>query len=277
MRMPDNLNYEVSGERRSPAVLFLHGFMGSSADWRGAIAALGDRYFCIAVDLPGHGASLGMPTDTYTIEGATRTVIGILDELERVRTVIAGYSMGGRLALYLALRYPERCAGLFLESASPGLESAGERAARRAADESKAGRLESGDFEAFLQDWYRQPLFASLARDENLLRRTVEARRRNDPAELARSLRGMGTGSQPSLWGELEGLAVPALAVAGGLDEKYAGISSRMASINPRIESAIVPGAGHTVHAETPAGYTSLLGRFVGGLSFALGETKPVP
>jgi 2-succinyl-6-hydroxy-2,4-cyclohexadiene-1-carboxylate synthase len=177
MRMPDNLNYQVSGDRRSPTILFLHGFMGSSADWRGPIAALGYRYFCIAVDLPGHGASLGMPPDKYTIEGATRTVIGILDELERVRTIIAGYSMGGRLALYLALRYPERCAGLFLESASPGLENAGERAARRAADESKAGRLESGDFEAFLQDWYRQPLFAYLTRDENLLRRGAAAQR----------------------------------------------------------------------------------------------------
>src|SRR5919112_3132059 len=277
MRMPDNLNYQVSGDRRSPTILFLHGFMGSSADRRGPIAALGYRYFCIAVDLPGHGASLGMPPDTYTIEGATRTVIGILDELERVRTVFAGYSMGGRLALYLALRYPERCAGLLLESASPGLESAGERAARRAADESKAGRLESGDFEAFLVDWYRQPLFASLARDENLLRRNVEARRRNDPAELARSLRGMGTGSQPSLWGELEGLAVPAFAVAGGLDGKYPGISSRMAGISPRVKPAGIPGVGHSVHAETPAGYPSLLGRFVGGLSFALGEAEPIP
>jgi len=241
MRMPNNLSYEVSGDRRSPTILFLHGFMGSSADWRGAMAALGVRCFCIAVDLPGHGASLGMPHENYTIDGAARAVIGTLDELRVFRTVIAGYSMGGRLALYLALRYPERCAGLFLESVSPGLESAGERAARRAADESKAGRLESGDFEALLLDWYSQPLFASLARDENLLRRTVEARRRNEPAELARSLRGMGTGSQPSLWGELEGLAVPALAVAGGLDEKYAAISWRMASINQRIESAIVP------------------------------------
>src|SRR5918997_271504 len=181
--MPDNLNHEVSGDPLSPTILFLHGFMGSSADWRGAIAALGYRYFCIAVDLPGHGASLGMPPDTYTIEGTTRTVIGILDELERVRTVIAGYSMGGRLALYLALRYPERCAGLFLESASPGLESGEERKARREADEDKAKRLESGDFETFLRDWCRQPLFESLAGDEGLLRRTIEARRRNDPVE----------------------------------------------------------------------------------------------
>ena len=138
-----------------------------------------DRTYCIAVDLPGHGASLGLPPDTYTIEGATRAVIRTLDDIQVSRPVVAGYSMGGRLALYLALRFPERCAGLILESASPGLESASERAARRAADESKAERLQSGDFEAFLRDWYAQPLFASLAQDENLLHRTIEARRRN--------------------------------------------------------------------------------------------------
>jgi 2-succinyl-6-hydroxy-2,4-cyclohexadiene-1-carboxylate synthase len=275
--MSADLNYEVSGDRLSPAVLFLHGFMGSSADWRGVMAALGDRTYCVAADLPGHGASLGLPPDTYTIEGATRAVINTLDGLEVVRPVVAGYSMGGRLALYLALRYPKRCEALFLESASPGVESAGERVARRAADESKVERLVSGDFEAFLRDWYAQPLFAPLARDEDLLRRTIETRQRNDTGELVRSLRGMGTGSQPSLWGDLEGLAVPALAVAGELDEKYAGISSRMAGINPRIEFSVVPGAGHTVHAEAPAAYISLLGRFVDGLSFALGETKPVP
>jgi 2-succinyl-6-hydroxy-2,4-cyclohexadiene-1-carboxylate synthase len=275
--MGAHLNYEVSGDRRSPAVVFLHGFMGSSADWREIMSVIGDHTFRIAVDLPGHGESLKLPPDTYTIDGATRAVIGTMEGLEVTRPVVAGYSMGGRLALYLALRYPELCAGLFLESASPGLENAAERAARRAADESRAERLESGDFEAFLRDWYGQPLFASLARDQDLLYRTIEARRRNDPGELARSLRGMGTGSQPSMWGELEGLAVPALAIAGELDEMYAGISSRMAIINPRLKSAVVPAAGHTVHAETPAAYSSLLWRFVDGLSFALGEAKPVP
>jgi 2-succinyl-6-hydroxy-2,4-cyclohexadiene-1-carboxylate synthase len=275
--MDPDLNYEISGDQPSPAVLFLHGFMGSSADWREVMGAMEDRTYCIAVDLPGHGTSLGLTAEAYTIEGGARAVVNTLDGLDVERAIVGGYSMGGRLALYLALRYPSRCAGLILESASPGLENAGERAARRAADESKAKRLESGDFEAFLRDWYSQPPFASLARDEDLLHRTIEARRRNDTGELARSLRGMGTGSQPSLWGELESLAVPALALAGELDEKYAGISSRMTSINPRIESAVVPEAGHSVHAETPAKYASLLGRFVDGLSFTLGEAKPVP
>ena len=272
----NGLSRGLSGSPDDPAVLFLHGFMGSSADWNDVVAAIGDRAFCIALDLPGHGASLGLKPDAYTLEETARTVVRTLDELEVERAVIVGYSMGGRLALYLALRYPERCAGLFLESASPGLESEQERMARRAVDEEKAKRLESGDFETFLTAWYRQPMFASLAENEKLLRRTIEARWRNDPVELARSLRGMGTGSQPSLWGELEALAVPALAVAGGLDEKYAGISSRMASINPKVEPVVIPGAGHNVHDEAPAEYVALFGRFMDRLTLALGEAEPV-
>jgi len=271
------LAYEVSGNRELPNVLFLHGFMGSSADWRGVKDAIGDRAFCVVPDLPGHGASVGLAPEAYTMEGTAQAVIRTLDEIEARRPVVVGYSMGGRLALYLALRHPERCAGLFLESASPGIESAGEREARKDADEDKAKRLEYGDFETFLEDWYGQPLFAPLALDEGLLRRTIEARRRNDPWELARSLRGMGTGSQPSLWEALESLAVPALAVTGELDGKYAGISSRMASVCAKVEPVVVPGVGHNVHDEAPAQYVALLGRFLDRLSFAFGEAEPVP
>ena len=244
-------------------MLFLHGFMGRAEDWRGISTGLDERFFRIAVDLPGHGASLGMPCDRYTMEGAARCVLAALDGAGVDRATVVGYSMGGRLALYLALRYPDRCAGLFLESASPGLEDAGERAARRRADEGKATRLEGGDFEGFLHDWYRQPLFTPLARDEDLLRRTIEDKGRNGPAELAKSLRGMGTGSQPSLWGELPALRVPALAVAGGLDEKFVGISHRMASRAPGMRAAVVPGAGHNVHAEAPTAYISSLEGFL--------------
>jgi 2-succinyl-6-hydroxy-2,4-cyclohexadiene-1-carboxylate synthase len=271
------LSRKLFGSPENPDVLFLHGFMGSAADWQDVATAIGGRASCIALDLPGHGGSLDLTPEAYTMEGTARAVIRTLDELEARRPVIVGYSMGGRLALYLALRYPERCAGLFLESASPGLEGPEERAARRDADEEKAKRLESGDFDNFLRDWYRQPLFAPLAREEGLFRQTIEARRRNDPSELARSLRGMGTGSQPSLWEDLEVLTVSTLAVAGELDGKYAGISSRMASISPKVEPMVVPGVGHNAHDEAPAQYVALLGRFLDRLSLALGEAEPVP
>jgi len=205
-----------------------------------------------------------MPLGSYTIDGAARAAIRVLDELGVGRSAIAGYSMGGRLALYLALRHPERCSGLFLESASPGLEGATDRAARRAADEERARRLESGDLDGFLEYWYRQPLFSSLARDEELLRQTIEARLRNDPEELARSLRGMGTGSQPSLWGELPGLVAPALAVAGEHDEKFVALSRRMAELCPGMRAVVVPEAGHNVRAEAPEAYLDLLKDFLG-------------
>ena len=240
--------------------------MGSSADWPGVVSALKDRFRCIAPDLPGHGASLGLSSGSYSFEGAARAVVRVLEEIRVGRATVVGYSMGGRLALYLALRHPERCSGLFLESASPGLEDAAERAARRRADEERTWRLETGDFETFLKDWYSQPLFASLARQGGLVGEMVEARRGNDPTELARALRGMGTGTQPSLWRELPNLAVPALAVAGELDEKFVAVSRRMAGASPNARDAVVPGAGHNVRAEAPEAYLELLEGFLGDL-----------
>src|ERR687893_1016802 len=236
------LSYTVYGDPHRPGTLFLHGFMGSGANWAETISALDERFYCVAPDLPGHGRSLGLTPEDYTIVGAAKMLRELLDGLEISSNAIVGYSMGGRLALYLALRGPERCSGLFLESASPGIEDAAERQARREADEQKARRLESGDFETFLADWYRQPLFASLARHEGLVKALISARSDNDPGELARSLRGMGTGDQPSLWGGLGELEVPALAVVGSLDERYVRIASLMATLNPRLRTAVVPG-----------------------------------
>ena len=241
----------------------MHGFMGSGADWAVVISALDERFYCVAPDLPGHGRSLGLTPQAYTINGAAKMLSELLDKLGISRAALVGYSMGGRLALYLALRYPERCSALFLESASPGIEDPEERQTRRRSDEKKATRLDSGDLSGFLKDWYRQPIFASLVRHEGLLRETIEARLRNDPGELARSLRGMGAGSQPSLWGELAALQVPTLAVAGEFDEKFVGISVCMASLSPRIRAAVVPGAGHNVRLESPQEYLGALESFL--------------
>lgn len=257
------LHYTLSGDPRHPALLFLHGFMGSAADWDGVVSRLEGSYHCLSVDLPGHGSSLGLPPETYTADGMARALRGLLGEIGLRRPAVVGYSMGGRLVLYLALRYPESCGSLFLESASPGLPTEEERAARRELDKQWAQRLETGDLRGFLEDWYRQPLFDTLARDEPLLQRTIEARMENEPRELARSLRGFGTGTQPSLWEELPGLRVPALAVAGEEDARFVRIAGRMAEASGKLRAAAVPGAGHNAHAEAPGAYLGLLGEFL--------------
>lgn len=237
--------------------------MGSSAEWTEVADALSDEYRLLIPDLPGHGASTGLPyPDSYTMHGAARALLELLATESVGSCAVAGYSMGGRLALYLALRHPERVDRLLLESASPGLATEEEHAARRAADERLARRLETEDLREFVEDWYRQPLFATLARDEELLHRTIDSRLHNDPHELARSLRAMGTGSQPSLWDELPELSVSTLAVVGEEDEKFLWIAREMDRVNANVRAAVILSAGHCVHAETIQSYIELLTKF---------------
>ena len=267
------LSFRTVNAPDETAVLFVHGFMGSSRDWEDLAGAACAGRYGIAVDLPGHGASVGLPAEAYIMAGASEGLARVLDAAGARRAVVVGYSMGGRVALHFALHHPERCAGLVLESASPGLASEAERAARRAVDAARAERM-LGDFGAFLDDWYRQPLFASLARREGLRERMTEARRRNDPAELAHVLRGMGTGEMPSLWERLPGLRVATLAVVGALDAKYVALARRMARASPDVTVAVVPEAGHNVHAERPEAYLTHLRAFLRRRSAAPGRTR---
>jgi 2-succinyl-6-hydroxy-2,4-cyclohexadiene-1-carboxylate synthase len=260
MPSASGLHYITHGPKEAPPLLLLHGFMGSSAEWSEIADSLSNTYRLLIPDLPGHGASTGLPyPDSYTMQGASNSLLTLLDAENVDRCALAGYSMGGRLALYLALRHPERVDRLLLESASPGLATEEERAARRATDEKLARRLETENFRDFVEDWYRQPLFATLARDEELLRRTIEARLNNDPHELARSLRAMGTGSQPSLWEELPGLSVPALAIAGEEDRKFVALAWEMGHDSESVRVAMVKRAGHSAHSEMPETYIDLL------------------
>jgi pimeloyl-ACP methyl ester carboxylesterase len=126
-------------------LVLLHGFTQTGASWDGVVRELAGRNRAHAPDL---GAG---------------TWEGELDRLEALapeRFTLAGYSMGGRLALALALRIPQRVERLVLISASPGLANDGERAARRAADEAFADRIEAIGVEAFARAWAAQPLFA---------------------------------------------------------------------------------------------------------------------
>jgi 2-succinyl-6-hydroxy-2,4-cyclohexadiene-1-carboxylate synthase len=77
-------------------------------------------------------------------------------------------------------------------------------------------------------------------------------RLRNHPSGLANSLRGMGTGVQPSLWEDLNELNKPTLLIAGELDEKFVQIASQMHQTLPNSQLRLIPDAGHTTHLEQP-------------------------
>jgi len=255
------LHYRTQGAPHQPPLCFLHGFMGSSRDWQPVIDALSREAYCLTVDLPGHGQSLHGPDYLYTMEGATQALADVLDEAGIQQCSLVGYSMGGRVALYFSLFHPKRVRRLGLESASPGVSNGEERVQRRFLDDERADRIQE-DIEGFLENWYQQPLFASLDR-HGLVEKMVATRSMNDADELARALRGLSPGEQPSLWDRLPDLSVPTLVLTGALDDKYKAITEQTAE---RIETArrvVVPDAGHNVHAERPQAFLAHLGRFL--------------
>ena len=255
------LHYQTHGSPEKRALCFLHGFMGSASEWAPIVEALETEAFCLMVDLPGHGRSADRPAHEYTMEGTTQALADVLDEVGIDRASMIGYSMGGRVALYFSIYHPSRVQRLVLESASPGLKTEEARAERRVVDAERAERIQQ-DLPGFLQDWYRKPLFASLAH-HGLVETMVERRQDNDPEELAQALEGLGPGRQPSLWGELETVRASALVMTGALDEKYETITGDTAQKLPKARRVLVPEAGHNVHAERPQAYLAELCRFL--------------
>jgi 2-succinyl-6-hydroxy-2,4-cyclohexadiene-1-carboxylate synthase len=158
--------------------------------------------------------------------------------------------MGGRIALHLALEQPELVERLVLISTTAGIEDAGERAQRRAADEQLAAEIERDGVEAFAARWAAGPLFAEQAPDVAALAR--EDRLRQRPEDLAVTLRGLGTGTMQPVWDRLGELTMPAVVLVGERDAKFRALGERLAAGLPRGELRVVDGAGHAVHLERP-------------------------
>lgn len=235
-------------------IVLLHGFTGTRRAWDGVIAALdaGERYLpALALDLPGHGDAADAPRP-ITVAGCVEHVLARAPE----RFALCGYSLGGRVALRVALAAPARVSRLVLISTSPGIDDEAERAARLDADLRLADELEAEPFAQFIERWRTQPLFAGEPpRAAELARADM---RRNRPDALAAALRGLGPGAVEPLWDRLGELSMPVTVVAGERDGKYVAIARRMKSSLPVGRLTILAG-GHGLLLENPQGVAQAL------------------
>lgn len=250
------LHFDVHGRAdRARRVVLVHGFTQTRKSWGPIVEGLAKDRQVVAVDAPAHGLSSGYRVGLE--EGAR-----LLGEVGNEAAYV-GYSMGGRLALHLALAAPYLVKRLVLVGATAGIDSDHERAARRAADDVLAAGLEKDGLDAFLERWLANPLFATLPRE----RAGIEDRRENTADALADSLRLMGTGTQLPLWDRLQELTMPVLFVVGEHDEKFTAIAHRMAERwgGPpgTAHVAIVHGAGHAAHLERPDAFLTYVVPFL--------------
>jgi 2-succinyl-6-hydroxy-2,4-cyclohexadiene-1-carboxylate synthase len=233
-------------------IVLLHGFAGTHRAWDGVIERLGpERYRPLALDLLGHGEYAGA-------ERPISFAACVEQVLERApeRFVLCGYSLGGRVALHVALAAPERVSRLVLVSTTAGIEDDDERAQRSAADHRLADELEGGSMEDFVARWCAQPMFSDdppavdvLARDDY---------RRNRPDAIAAVLRGIGTGEMTPLWDRLHELTMPVTVLVGDRDTKFQALGRRIADLMPQAIMQTVPG-GHRLPLEGPAAVVSVL------------------
>lgn len=225
----------------------LHGFTGDAGTMQ-AITSRLDGEVDIP-DLAGHGPG-PHPTDVaaYSIDGMADAALSRHDGPVH----LVGYSMGGRVALTAACRWPDRVRSLSLIGASAGLVDADERRERAASDDALAELIRS-DLDAFVDRWMANPLFATQARlGADFLAAARAQRLRNDPIALARSIRSASTGRMRPLHADLARCTMPVALIAGADDPKFVGIARDLATRMPAARVHIIDAAGHAAHLEQP-------------------------
>ena len=251
------LNYEVIGE--GTPVTLLHGFTQGGRSWHEVISKMPEGWQWILPDLRGHGETRVRASAPHTMEACTSDLEMLWNHLGIARTHLAGYSMGGRLALHVAGARPERMLSLLTIGAHAGLDE-DSRDGRRRGDEAMAQRIETEGLESFVNYWTSLPLFAGLdRRGPSFIAQVRAGRMSNHAAGLAESLRGMGAGAMRPVWNKLARVRCPCTFVAGQLDHGYVAAARRLAESVPNGRVVIVQRAGHTVHQERPDAFARLL------------------
>jgi 2-succinyl-6-hydroxy-2,4-cyclohexadiene-1-carboxylate synthase len=226
-------------------VALVHGFLGSPADWADVLARLSPGIACDCVPLVELGCA--------SVADAARALAA---RLERSPCdALVGYSMGGRIALELAATRPELAPRLVLLAASPGLDDEAERARRAVEDDARAEEILRDGLDAFVERWYRLPIFAPFAVHPSFSAARLR-RAQGEAAFWSRCVAACSPARGTPRWSALPALAPRTTFVAGALDERYAAYAARArdmtSALAPALRVEIIAGAGHVLPLEAP-------------------------
>lgn len=246
-----------------PGLVLLHGFMGSGRSFDHLIPELATFCNPITIDLLGHGKTEGAELHyRYSTKEQVADLSKLISEQFHLPLYLFGYSMGGRLALQLALHRPDLYKGLILESSTFGIEGETEKQARQALDAQRSDAI-MGNFSGFLDDWQKMPLFTSSTSSTEQLEKTLEIQEEQNPFWMANSLQGFGTGSMPCVRDRLNELTLPVKLLAGSKDAKFIHINRMMEKEISNSNLQVVNDCGHRVHLDQPEAWVQHLKSFI--------------
>ena len=174
-------------------LIFIHGFTGSSGNWNTIRKSINKESF--AIDIPGHGKSIFNDIkENYTLDDFVVELFLLLNSLNINRINLCGYSMGGRLCLAFALKYPHIVNSLILESTSQGIEDLDMRQDRLTKDMELSMEIEN-DYPTFIKNWENKALFNNQKnRNQNDWALQSSIRLNHNKFQLAKSLNSFSIG-----------------------------------------------------------------------------------
>ena len=237
-------------------VVLLHAFASDQALWNPQFAALAGDFRLVAPDLRGFGESSRTDGKAVSMDEYADDVVALLDYLAIDRAVVGGISLGGYVALALAVRHPARAAGLVLANTRAGADTA-EAAALR---ETMAADFAARGAEAVVESYGDKPFGPDCP--EEVKERVRALIRRQPAAGLASATRGMAC--RPDRSGALAALELPALVIHGTHDQ-YIPSAEGVAMHHALRGSTYVeiPRAGHLSNVDSPGAFNAALGGFL--------------
>jgi pimeloyl-ACP methyl ester carboxylesterase len=254
MKSPADIAYSRSrggNPQGLPPLLLIHGAGGSKLNWPGEIRRM-PEIDVFSMDLPGHGMSSGRGESS--VEGYSSRVRIWMDELENDRWILAGHSMGGAIALTIALQEARRVAAVILVGSG----------ARLRVHPDILELTQSAEGYQTAAGLVTQWSFSERA-DERLVELSEKQMRQAQPEVVHEDFQAC---DGFDVMDHLTGIQIPALIICGAEDRmtpvKY---SQYLAEQIPNATLKVVEEAGHMVMLERPTIVAKAMGEFVQGLS----------
>ena len=267
------LHYQARGS--GPAVIFAHELASDRRQWEGQVAALSDRFHCIAYDARGYPPSdVPEGDEAYVHQRFVDDIGAVQRALNLDQSYLVGSSMGAYAALLFALQNPGRVKGVVaagIGSGSPPGEIAGFRADMAALSELYLNEGAAAGAEQIAAGANRQ----ALRRHPDRWMAFLENLRGHSAVGMARVCRNY-QGRRPSLYDFVDGLArmgAPVMVMVGDEDAPCLETSRFLASVIPGAGLQVFPRTGHAPNLEAPDAFNRALGAFVEAVERGAPET----